>query len=123
MGVEGALEVILSPMALVGRGLVVLAATLGGLPAGPVVSRRELPPWPNSSMDGYAIRAADTRAGSAELAVVGRIIAGSLPVRTLQAGEAMRIFTGAPPPGGADAIVPPGDATRDGERGHVGKRR
>src|SRR5438093_7462952 len=73
-------------------------------------------------MDGYAIRAADTRAGSAELEVVGRIIAGSLPARPLQAGEAMRIFTGAPLPDGADAVVPQEDVTGDGERVTVGKR-
>src|SRR2546426_3601382 len=45
---------------------------------------RELPPWPNSSMDGYAVRADDTRAGGVELVVVGRIIAGSLPAGTLR---------------------------------------
>src|SRR5438046_6334004 len=89
--VEEALEAILSRIAPLGTELVELAATLGRVLAEPVVSPRELPPWPNSSMDGYAIRAADTRAGSAELAVVGRIIAGSLPARPLQAGEAMRI--------------------------------
>ena len=120
--VEEALEQILSRIAPLGTELVELAATLGRVLAEPVVSRRELPPWPNSSMDGYAIRAADTRAGSAELEVVGRIIAGSLPVRTLKAGEAMRIFTGAPLPDGADAIVPQEDVTGDGERVTVGKR-
>src|SRR5437867_10220133 len=73
-------------------------------------------------MDGYAIRAADTRAGSAELAVVGRIIAGALPARTRQAGEAMGICTGAPLPDGADAVVPQEDVTGDGERVTVGKR-
>src|SRR2546426_945045 len=77
---------------------------------------RELPPWPNSSMDGYAVRADDTRAGGVELVVVGRIIAGSLPAGTLRPGEAMRIFTGAPLPNGADAVVPQENVTADGER-------
>src|SRR5436309_15982618 len=112
--VEEALDQILSHVRPLGTELVELAATLGRVLAEPVVSRRELPPWPNSSMDGYAIRAADTRAGSAELAVVGRIIAGSLPARPLQAGEAMRIFTGAPLPDGADAAVPQAGVTGDG---------
>src|SRR2546426_4706306 len=122
LSVEEALEQILSRIAPLGTELVEPAATLGRVLAEPVVSRGALPPWPNSSMDGYAIRAADTRAGSAELEVVGRIIAGSLPARPLQAGEAMRIFTGAPLPDGADAVVPQEDVTGDGERVTVGKR-
>jgi molybdopterin molybdotransferase len=91
-------------------------AALGRVLAEPVVSRREIPPWPNSSMDGYAIRSADTRAGGADLAVVGRIAAGALPSRALGAGEAMRIFTGAPMPEGADAVVPQEDAEADDGR-------
>src|SRR3989442_7605033 len=67
-------------------------------------------------MDGYAVRADDTRAGGVELVVVGRIIAGSLPAGTLRPGEAMRIFTGAPLPNGADAVVPQENVTADGER-------
>src|SRR5437870_10804922 len=114
--VEEALEQILSRITPLGTELVELTAALGRVLAEPVVSRRELPPWPNSSMDGYAVRADDTVAGGAELAVVGRIIAGSLPGRTLRAGEAMRIFTGAPLPDGADAVVPQEDVTADGER-------
>src|SRR5439155_19435433 len=68
------------------------------------------------SMDGYAVRADDTRAGGVRLVVVGRIIAGSLPAGTVRTGEAMRIFTGAPLPNGADAVVPQEDVTADGER-------
>ncbi|PYM67565.1 MAG: molybdopterin molybdenumtransferase MoeA, partial [Candidatus Rokuibacteriota bacterium] len=114
--VEEALDQILSHVRPLGTELVELTAALGRVLAEPVVSRRELPPWPNSSMDGYAVRADDTRAGGVELVVVGRIIAGSLPARTLRTGEAMRIFTGAPLPAGADAVVPQEDVTADGER-------
>src|SRR5262249_57166136 len=55
-----------------------------------------------------------------ELAVVGRIIAGSMPPRALRAGEAMRIFTGAPLPDGADAVVPQEDVTADNGRITIG---
>lgn len=89
---------------------------LGRVLAEPVVSRREIPPWPNSSMDGYAIRAADTRVAPVVLKVVGRIAAGVLPSRPLGSGEAMRIFTGAPVPDGADAVIPQEDAEAEGDR-------
>jgi len=85
-----------------------ILAALGRVLAETVRSTRRIPPWPNSSMDGYAVRAADTRAG-ASLRVVDRIIAGSLPTRRVGAGEAARIFTGAPMPEGADAVVPQED--------------
>jgi molybdopterin molybdotransferase len=89
-------------------------AALGRVLAEPIRSTRRIPPWTNSSMDGYALRAADTRP-SATLRVVGRIIAGSLPERAVGDGEAMRIFTGAPLPDGADAVVPQEDVdARDG---------
>src|SRR2546427_7455028 len=67
-------------------------------------------------MDGYAVRAGDTGRVPVELAVVGKIIAGTLPSRPLRAGEAMRIFTGAPLPEGADAVVPQEDVAADGGR-------
>ena len=85
-----------------------ILAALGRVLAEPIRSTRRIPPWPNSSMDGYAVRAADTRAG-ATLQIVDRIIAGSLPSRRVAAGEAARIFTGAPMPEGADAVVPQED--------------
>jgi molybdopterin molybdotransferase len=85
-----------------------LIAALGRVLAEPVRSARLIPPWPNSSMDGYAVRAADARP-AATLRVVDRIIAGSLPTRAVGAGECARIFTGAPLPEGADAVVPQED--------------
>src|SRR3989441_5277296 len=114
--VEEALEKTLPRIPPLGTERVELRAALGRVLAEPTVSRRELPPWPNSSMDGYAVRAADTGGGGVELVVVGRFIAGSLPAGTLRPGEAMRIFTGAPLPNGADAVVPQENVTADGER-------
>src|SRR5260370_7522698 len=108
-GLKGGLAQLLSRVRPPGPERVDAVGALGRVLAEPIVARRQLPPWPNSSMDGYAIRAEDTRAGGAELAVVGRVIAGDMPSRALHAGEAMRIFTGAPLPAGADAVVPPED--------------
>ncbi|HEU5321704.1 MAG TPA: gephyrin-like molybdotransferase Glp [Methylomirabilota bacterium] len=85
-----------------------LVAAFGRVLAEPVVSGREIPPWPNSSMDGYAVRAADTRPG-ASLRVVGGVTAGAVPERAVGPGEAVRIFTGAPLPEGADTVVPQED--------------
>jgi molybdopterin molybdotransferase len=70
----------------------------------------DLPPFDNSSMDGFAVRAADVVDATTEaprnLRVVADIPAGSHPTIFLQAGEAARIMTGAPVPRGADAVIP-----------------
>ncbi len=84
--------------------------------AEPIVSRREIPPWPNSSMDGYALRAADTETAPVTLRVVGRVPAGALPEHPVRAGQTMRIFTGAPLPEGADAVIPQEDVEADTDR-------
>ena len=74
-----------------------------------VVSPLDLPPWTNSAMDGYAVRAEDVRGSSPEspciLRVVERIPAGRVPVHTLGPGTAARIFTGAALPAGADSVI------------------
>jgi len=108
LSVEEALEAILSRVSVLGTERVDVLASLGRVLAEPIVSRREIPPWANSSMDGYAVRAEDSRAG-ATLSVVGRVEAGALPSRSVGRGEAMRIFTGAPLPPGADTVVPQED--------------
>ena len=68
-----------------------------------LVSALQVPAHDNSAMDGYALRCADL-AGAASLPVSQRVAAGS-PALALQAGTAARIFTGAPIPAGADAVV------------------
>jgi len=113
--VEDATAQILARARPLGAESVDLRVALGRVLAEAVVSRREIPPWENSSMDGYAVRAADTAAAPVTLAVVGRVAAGALPDRALGAGEAIRIFTGAPMPAGADAVVPQEDVEA-GER-------
>src|SRR5262249_25332589 len=77
------------------------------------MASREIPPWTNSSMDGYAVRSSDTAAGGGRLTVVGRVTAGAMPERSVGPGEAMRIFTGAPLPPGADAVIPQEDVVVD----------
>jgi molybdopterin molybdotransferase len=87
-----------------------LSNALGRILAEPVVSTTALPPWDNSAMDGYAIRAADTTNATedepARLEVAGDIRAGSAPEVAVRRGTAVRIATGAPIPDGADAVVP-----------------
>lgn len=69
-----------------------------------------LPPFENSSMDGYAVRVADTQAATLEhpavLEVVGDVAAGSGELPAVGPGQAARIMTGAPLPPGAEAVVP-----------------
>lgn len=82
-----------------------LTEALGRVLAEDVTARVTQPPEDVSAMDGYAVRAADVAQVPARLAVVGRVPAGGAFDGTLGPGEAVRIFTGAPLPAGADAIV------------------
>ena len=91
-----------------------------------MVSALHVPPQDNSSMDGYAVRCADVRVAGGALPVSQRIAAGASG-QSLQAGTVARIFTGAPVPAGADAIImqedcdPVGDAKPD--QGNLGSVR
>jgi molybdopterin molybdotransferase len=80
-----------------------LGAAAGRVTASAVVAAVDLPPFPSSAMDGYAVRAADV---PATLPVVARIAAGRPAERALAAGEAMEISTGGVVPEGADAVIP-----------------
>jgi molybdopterin molybdotransferase len=97
-----------------------LSAALGRVLAQPIAARLTLPPWDNSAMDGYAVRAADVAGASREtpvvLPVVGEVAAGRAADDVLQPGTATRIFTGAPVPSGADAVVPVEDTDGGGGR-------
>ncbi len=73
--------------------------------AGPVTARRTQPPFDASAMDGYAVRAADVSTTPARLAVIGAAPAGRGFTGRVAPGEAVRIFTGAPLPKGADTVV------------------
>lgn len=83
------------------REIVSLAAADGRVLATDLVAGLDLPPWPNSAMDGYALRLADWQ--GEPLPVSQRILAGQAP-EPLQPGTCARIFTGAPLPAGADTV-------------------
>jgi molybdopterin molybdotransferase len=95
---------------------VALTAALGRVLASAETSPIDVPGYANSSMDGYAVRSVDA-AGDVpvSLRVAQRIAAGEMGA-PLIAGEAARIFTGAPLPDGADAVVIQEDCDRDGDR-------
>ena len=99
---------------------------LGRVLAAPVVAAVSLPPWDNSAMDGYAVRAADTAGASEEapvrLTVTGDVPAGRAATEPVQAGEAFRIATGAPIPAGADAVVQVESTTPLDANGQPGER-
>ncbi len=102
---------------LPGREYVPLAAARGRVLAADVHAPLPLPPFFNSAVDGYALRHADLSAeGETRLPVVGRAPAGRVPP-PLRPGTAMRIFTGAPMPAGADTVMMQEDARE--EDGHV----
>lgn len=87
----------------------------GRVLAAPVVSNRTQPPFAASAMDGYAVRAADAGTVGATLRLTGTSAAGHGFTGRVGPGEAVRIFTGAPVPGGADAILIQEDAEAEGE--------
>jgi molybdopterin molybdotransferase len=118
ISVEEALDRILSRVTVLGDERVALPEALHRVLAQEVESPLDMPPWPASSMDGYALRSEDTRAAvaaaPARLSVAGRVPAGGVAERSLRPGEAFRIFTGAPLPEGADSVVPQEDVTAEG---------
>ncbi len=102
-----------APVAEIER--VPLAAAQGRVIAHDVLAPIDLPPFDNSAVDGYAVRHRDLDAkGETRLAVVEHVTAGRAAARALGAGEAVRIFTGAPMPSGADTVFMQEDVQADG---------
>jgi len=99
------------------------ARAMGRVLAEPLDSMRRHPPADCSAMDGYAVRAADLQGASAahpiELPVAFEVAAGARIERSLAPGECARIFTGAPLPAGADAVVRQEDTRASGNRVHL----
>jgi molybdopterin molybdotransferase len=90
--------------------------------AADIVAPVNLPPFDNSAVDGYAVRHADLKADSdTRLAIAGRLTAGARADVAVQPGEAIRIFTGAPMPAGADTVFMQEDVTVDGDHVTVPK--
>jgi molybdopterin molybdotransferase len=110
IAVDEALKRILDRVTVLPAENVPIARALGRVLAAKVVARFDIPPFANSGMDGYAVRAADTATASpaapVTLSVTADIPAGMAPNRSVGIREAARIMTGAPLPPGADAVVP-----------------
>ncbi len=105
ISLEEAREFVLSLAARREPAAVPVADALGLVLASDVVSAVSIPPFANTAMDGFAVRASDVVDAPASLHIAGTIAAGQSPSHVLQSGEAMRIMTGAVVPDGADAIV------------------
>ncbi len=109
ISVEEALEKILDYVEVLEPEQKPVLDCQGQVLAEDVYATIDIPPLDNSAMDGYALRAEDTRgAGESSakyLVVVGEVAAGSMPTEEVRPGTAIRIMTGAPLPEGADAVV------------------
>ena len=114
ISVADALARILAMMTPTGLETVPLAEAAGRVLADPSRARRTQPPFASSAMDGYAVRAAEATPG-ATLRLVGASVAGNRFDGALGPGETVRIFTGAPLPEGADAVLIQEDAEAEGE--------
>ena len=108
--VKDALQRLVSPFVTLDSDFVPLPESVGRILAKDIIASSDLPLFDNSSMDGFAVVAADlTQACESTpitLLVVDDIPAGKLPTKNIQPGQAARIMTGAPLPLGADAVVP-----------------
>ena len=114
--VEEALERVLASAEALEEEKVSLDQAFGRVLARDLKALRTQPPFSNSAMDGYALRAADTASPPATLKVVGESAAGRAFQGAVGPDEAVRIFTGAPMPDGADAVVIQEDVKREDER-------
>src|SRR5712692_10268664 len=105
MSADDALARILAGVPMLPAVEAPLLDALGLVLAEDITADRDVPPFRNSAMDGYAVRGDDVTSAPVELRVVGEIAAVVFPDRAVGPGEAMRIMTGAPIPDGADTIV------------------
>jgi molybdopterin molybdotransferase len=109
ISVREALDRVLEDLPRVGSEQVPLTAARGRVLAAAVEAPRDVPPFRNSAMDGYALRSGDVAAASVAAPVVLRVLetvgAGAVARQPVAPGTAIRIMTGAPMPDGADAVV------------------
>jgi molybdopterin molybdotransferase len=123
ISVDEALNRILARIPVLGLEKVDILGSLGRVIGEDILAPRDIPPLDNSAMDGYAVRVADIRGASRErpisLQVIEDLPAGALPQRSVAKGQAVRIMTGAPVPGGADAVVMVEDTERAGHEVRV----
>lgn len=112
LNVDDAIARILEQIYRLEAEIIHLTDSPGRVLAEDIVSDTDLPPFDNSAMDGFAIRAEDS-GENVGLKVVMDIPAGVAPSKTLKSGEAARIMTGAPVPDGANAVIPVEDTDAD----------
>ena len=115
ISLEEALGRFLAPLKPLAAEQVAVSDGLGRVLAEDILSRRTQPPFAVSAMDGYAVRAVDVASVPARLRIIGAAPAGSAFAGSVDAGEAVHIFTGAKVPAGADSIVIQEDTTREGD--------
>lgn len=113
--VEEARAIIRETLAPLDAETSALETAAGRVLAEPVIAKLSQPPFTASAMDGYAVRIADANTAGARLQVVGESAAGQRFTGELKQGCAVRIFTGAPLPTGADHVVIQENTTRDGD--------
>jgi molybdopterin molybdotransferase len=123
ISVRAALDLVLRDVTRVGAEQVALPQALGRVLAEPVRATRDVPPFRNSAMDGYAVRAADIAGAAAHTPAILRVLevvgAGSVPSHAVLAGTATKIMTGSPMPDGADAVVRLEDTEEQGGKVRV----
>jgi molybdopterin molybdotransferase len=119
MPIDEALELVLERARALESEEVPVVAAVGRTIAVPAVATVDLPPFPSSAMDGFALRACDA---PGNLLVVASILAGRPAARRLEAGEAMAIATGGAIPRGADAVVPVEDVDARGDEVFVAEQ-
>lgn len=104
--VETARSIIFDAVSVQPATTLPIEKTLGSTLAIDIVSKDQIPPFANSAMDGFAVRADDFVGGVATLRILEHIPAGATPTQPVVAGTCMKIMTGAPFPEGADAVAP-----------------
>ena len=115
MPVAEALERVLAGVTRSGAESVSIRLAAGRTLNGPLISALTVPPFDASSMDGYAVRASDIAKLPTQLKITGESAAGWPFAGTVSKREAVRIFTGAPVPDGADTVVIQEDTKSDGK--------
>ncbi len=113
--VDEAIRRVVADVTPVNAEAVALGAAFGRTLADDLAAERTQPPFAAASMDGYAVRAADVAAPGAKVRVVGMAAAGAGYHGIVGPGEAVRIFTGAPVPEGADAVLIQENAEANGD--------
>ena len=107
---EEAQKIVLDATPILGLEKISILDALGRVLGEDIVAERDNPPWDNTAMDGFAVRSEDIKQEHAiqkpvTLTVIEDVPAGKMPTKSVGAGQAIRIMTGAPIPSGADTVL------------------